>query len=608
MPTGQIYPSSSFKPINKRQEFEILRNQLEIERSSFLTHWRDLGDFILPRRPRFEVTEVNRGERKNQKIIDSTATLALRTLRSGMMGGVTSPARPWFNLTTIDPDLADFAPIKEWLYTVTQRMRSIFLRSNLYNVLPIVYGDLGCFATSAMSVEEDFGSVIRCYPFPIGSYSIANDDKLRVRVFFREFRYTVRQVVMKFGQTDPKTGAVDWSNISTHVKNMWDNGNYEIWVDVVHVIQPNPNFDGNRMGSKFKKFLSVYYERGLSGQNSKQNYITPGTDEGKFLSESGYDFFPILAPRWEVNAEDVYGTDCPGMTALGDIRQLQLGEKRAAQAIEKMIKPPMTGPTAMRNQSASILPGDITYVDTREGHPGFRPAHEVRDPHIRELEGKQDQVRGRIRRAFYEDLFLMLALDPRSEPPTAREVEERHEEKLLALGPVLEQLNQDLLDPLIDNTFDFMVRQSVDARGNFIDGAIIPRPPEELRGAPLKVEYVSIMAQAQKMLGITSVDRFTNFAINTAAQTQKLDLLDVVDFDELVRTYGDITSIPPKILKRADVVAAERQQKAQQAQAMQATQMVREGAGAAKDLASADLEGNNALKELMRQAQAGQVT
>jgi len=599
--------SSFYKPQTKRQQYEILRAQLEIERASFLSHFKELGDYILPRRPRFEVTDVNRGERKNQKIIDSTATLAIRTLRSGMMGGVTSPARPWFRLTTIDPNLAEFRSVKVWLAEVSQRMSNIFLRSNLYNVLPIIYGDLGCFATAAMALEEDFiGPVVRAYPFPIGSYMLSNNEKLKVDVFFREFRYTVRQLVMKFGQKDDKTGAAMWENFSSHVKNLWDSGQYETWVDVCHVIQPNQEYDGRRLQSKYKKYSSTYYERGVSGQ-TQQGYIT-SQDQDRFLSEKGFNNFPVLCPRWEVNAEDVYGTDCPGMTSLGDIKQLQLGERRAAQAIEKMIKPPMTGPTSLRNQSASILPGDITYVDVREGQQGFQPAHELRNPPIDALENKQNQIRARIRKAFYEDLFLMLALDPRREPPTAREIEERHEEKLLALGPVLEQLNQDLLDPLIDNTFNIMVKRSIDPRtGELFDGAIIPKPPQELRGQPLRVEYISVMAQAQKMLGIAGVDRFTSFTTNIVNLTKNIEILDKVDFDYLLETYGDMTSIPPKILRSSDIVAAIRAERAKAAQAQAQTQMMSQGATAAKDLSKADMDGNNALTQLMQQAKAGAI-
>jgi hypothetical protein len=577
------------KPYSKRTMFETVRSQLELERSSFATHWRDLGEYILPRRPRFNTSDTNRGDRRNQKIIDSTATLAARTLRSGMMSGVTSPARPWFRLSPQDTGLEEVGHVKDWLYFVSQRMSTIFTKSNLYNCLPIVYGDIGVFGTGAMSIEEDMDSVIRCYPFAIGSYSISNNDRLKVDTFFRDFRLTVRQIVEKFAQLKD-SGRIDWSNCSSFVRDAWDRGQYETWVDLRHTIRPNEEYDPRKALSKFKKYQSVYYEVGTRGQSGGGQFVTDGIDQDKFLSEKGYDYFPILCPRWEVTGEDAYGTSCPGMDALGDIKQLQLGEKRAAQAIEKMVNPPMTGPASLRNQKASILPGDITYVDVREGQQGYRPAHEV-NLRLGELENKQQQIRGRIQRAFYEDLFLMLAESDRREI-TAREVEERHEEKLLALGPVLEQLNQDLLDPLIDNTFQIMLRQRM-----------IPPPPKELQGMPLRIEYISIMAQAQKLIGIAGIERFHGF-IAQAAQVEP-SVKDKVNYDQMADIYGDMTSLPPGIVRTDEEVQAVRQQQAQAVQAQQQSEAVAQGAQAAKNLSQADTSGKNALTELMQQAQAG---
>lgn len=111
---------------SKRAQLEQLRAMLWTDRSSFDAHWRDLGDFLLPRRTRFWAGDRNRGDKRNQNIIDSTATFATRTLASGLHAGLTSPARPWFKLTTPDPDLAEFKPVQEWLETVTQRMQVVF--------------------------------------------------------------------------------------------------------------------------------------------------------------------------------------------------------------------------------------------------------------------------------------------------------------------------------------------------------------------------------------------------------------------------------------------------------------------------------------------------
>jgi Bacteriophage head to tail connecting protein len=198
----------------KRQKFEIIRAQLENERATFTAHWRDLGDFILPRRPRFYTSDVNKGDRRNQKIIDSTATLACRTLRSGMMSGITSPARPWFRLATPDPSLSEMGSVKRWLDDVQRILQTSFLRSNLYNILPIAYGDLGVFGTAPIFVEEVFnGDVMNFSSFPVGSYMISKDHAGKVDTFIREFRMTVRQIVSQFGELD-KDGKPSWDNMS----------------------------------------------------------------------------------------------------------------------------------------------------------------------------------------------------------------------------------------------------------------------------------------------------------------------------------------------------------------------------------------------------------
>jgi hypothetical protein len=575
----------------KRQRYERQKAQMEAERSSFLPSWRETGEYLLPRRPRFLSSDVNRGDRRNQKIIDSTGTVAVRNLKSGMMSGITSPARPWFRLTTPDPDMAEFASVKRWLDIVTRAMQTAFMRCGVYQSLPTTYGDMGVFATAALGVEEDFDKIARFTSFPIGSYAISNNDKLQVDAFTRDLRMTVRQLVKKFGQTDEKSGRPMWEHFSDFVKQEFDRGNYETWVDVCHIITPNMEWNPEALSAKHTKpYASCYYEKGTVQGSQHSNYMEQHQD--RFLRESGYDYFPVLVPRWEVTGEDVWGTNCPGFECIGDVKQLQLGEKRSAEAIEKKVKPPMVAPVSLMNMKTSILPGDITYADEREGMKGFRPAHEV-NLSIVELEEKQAQVRRRIQRVCFEDLFLMLANDTRSNI-TAREIEERHEEKLLALGPVLEQLNQDLLDPMIDIMFAIMITQGH-----------IPEPPKEIQGVPLKVEYISVMAQAQKLVGISSSERF----LSIASQILALDpeSRHKINFTQFIDVYGDQISLQPGIIRTDDEVAEMQEQVAKAQQAQQRMELLSQGATAARDLSAANLEGDNALARILDNAQAGQM-
>ena len=561
----------------KRVRYSRLAAQLKNERSSFEADWAESNNWILSRRARFFTSDTNKGGRRNQRIVDSTGTLAVRTLQAGMMSGITSPSRDWKKLTTDDPDLAEFGSVKRWLSVVNDRMTNMFLRTNLYNVLPLTYGDMGVFATAGIWMEEDFDRVAQFYSLPIGSYWIANDDQMRVRVLMREFPMTVRQIVMKFGMVD---GKPSWDNISTYVKTLWERGEYEAWIDIGHMCHENTEYDDKKFASF--KYVSCYFELGSSNMQ-EANYLID-RDKDVYLRDSGYNYFPGLFPRWQVTGGDVYGTSCPGFDAIGDIKQLQHGEKKAAKAIDKGVDPAMVGPVALRNQKASILPGDITYTDEREGMKGFRAAHEI-NLDLNHLELKQQQIRQRIQRAFYEDLFLMLAQSDRREI-TAREIDERHEEKLLALGPVLEQTNQDLLDPLIDNMFDFMVSQNQ-----------IPEPPPELQGMKLKVEYVSIMAQAQKLAGVANLERFGGTVMNIAKMTGVLPRK--INLDQFIDVYGDRLSVDPTIIRTDEEVEAMEKADQQAQQQAQALQNIETAAGAAQKLAGAKLEEDSALKRLV---------
>lgn len=543
----------------KRQQLEKMRMTLRSERESFMPHWRDLSDYVMPRRARYTIAERNKGDRRNKKIIDSTATLAMRNLMAGMMSGLTSPARPWFSLTTPDPSLGEFGPVKTWLDDVTKRMRTIFLKSNLYNALPLLYCDQGLFGTSAMAVLEDDQDVIRCYSFPIGSYCLAQSHRHTVDTFVREYAMTVRQLVQRFGL----------ENCSRSVQDQYNNGNYETWIDVAHMIHPNEEYNPEKLAAKYKRFSSCYWELGSD-------------EEGKFLDESGFDEFPVMAPRWNLTGEDVYGHS-PGMDALGDVQQLQAMQRRMIQSIDKMVNPPMVAPTSMQNKKASLLPGDITYVDTTQGSTGFRPAHEIRMP-LQELSVLVGETQNRIKRCFYEDLFLMLANSDRRQI-TAREIEERHEEKLLMLGPVLERQNEDLLDPLIDRTFAIMLR-----RGE------VPPPPPEISGQELKVEYISIMAQAQKMVATSGLERFVGFVGNLAAA--KPDIADKLDFDQVVDEYSDMLGVPPKIVRPDEEVAKIREGRAQAIAAQQRAEQLQQVAQGAKLLSETDMGNDSALARL----------
>lgn len=552
---------------SRKQFLEKQLSQLVTARSSYDSHWKELSDFILPNCGRFLTTDAGRNKR-NTKVVDPTGGLASRTLESGMLSGITSPTRPWFSLNTPNKQLMDSWPVKMWLSQVVELMNDVMNKSNWYQSLTVLYRYLGTFATGAISILEDDEDVIRTHVLPIGSYYISNSDRLQVDTVFRKFSMTCRQLVAKFGL----------ENVSDSVKSSWDTGAYETWFEVVHAVLPNTNRDTGKLNSKNKRYSSVYYEPGGSGD--------------KLLSESGFDEMPILVPRWDINGEDAYGSSCPGILALGGVKALQLQQKRKDQAIDKLVNPPMMAPSSMKNERLSLLPGDVTYYNGAGDTQGFKPVYEI-NPRISELLESIQDGRQLTNECYFVPLFNMFSnINTRSMPIEA--VNEMRDEKMLQIGPVLDRLNDELLDPAIDRIFNIMNRRGM-----------LPPPPEELQGQPLRVEYTSVMAQAQKAVGIGSIERFVGFIGNmTAAGFQQA--ADKLDVDQAIDEYGDMLGVPTTITKSDEQVQAEREQRAQQQQAAQSLQMGAGAADIAKTLSQAGTGDPNLLTSIQQAMQQGQ--
>jgi len=550
--------------LSYKKRLEALRS----ERSSFIPLYRELSDYHLAHRGRFLTSDRNKGHKRNTKQINNTSRMSARILSSGMMSGITSPARPWFRLSSGDTDLDDFAAIKRWLFQVQALMYKVFSSSNLYNSLHVIYSELGVFGTGALGIYQDFNNVIWCRPYTVGSYMLALNDKNVSDTFYREYELTVGQCIKQFGE----------DSCSEHIKQQWKSGNSEAWIKVIHVIEPNDNRDQQSPLAKDKKFRSVYFE----DSSPKKG------DKDLFLKQSGFDTFPIMTPRWDVTAEDVYATDCPGITALGDTKALQHGEKKLYQGVDKVSNPPLQGDIGLKSKvNAGVLKGnEILWL--AKNSDGLQSIYNNYKPDLNAIVKVNQESEFRIKRAFYEDLFLMLANTDRRQI-TAREVAEKHEEKLLMLGPVLERLHTELLDPLIDRTFDILQ-----------ENGALPLPPEELQGRDLEVEYVSVLAQAQRLVNTGAIDRITQFAGSLApiwpGARHKINAEQAVD------EYSTALGVDPSIINSDEevelLVAAEAQAQAAAQQQAQSAAAIKMG----KDASDIKIEDDNAVGAMMRRA------
>lgn len=533
------------------------------DRYSWWIHWRELAVYILPRRYRWLVTpnQQSRGQEINQAIIDSTGTVAARALSAGMMSGNTSPTRQWFNLRIQGFGTDENDPVNEWLSEVRTRMMRVFQESNFYNAAAVVYMDLAVFGTAPIIIYEDSENIIHCINPCAGEYYVANNDKGVVGVLYREFTMTVGALVEWFGE----------ENVSDPILTSYKRGGGELQqeIKVAHAIEPNRG-PIKAVPEKFA-WREIYWEYG-------------GPDTDKFLAKRGFYEVPFACPRWDISGNDAYGRS-PGMDALGDIKQLQMETKRKAQAIDKLANPPMVADVELQNKPASTLPGGVTFLAKKEG-VGFKPAYENFRPPIKDLMVDIQDIRERIRQIFFNDLFLMFQ-QLEAEPRSATAIDARKEEKMIMLGPVLERLQTEFHDKVIDRTFQIMLR-----------GGLLPDPPEEIQGHPIQVEYVSMLAAAQKAVETAGIERLFQWVGQLAGA--KPDLLEKPDWEYSIEKYSSLLGNDPKLLVDSDTYKALLKNKQQQ-QAMAANaQMGEQVANASKNLSQTEVGGGiNAVQALL---------
>lgn len=518
-------------------------------RQPYEAHFRELGEQFQPRRSRFSKgTDHKSKEAMNRKIINSRPRLALRTMQSGMHTGVTSPARPWFRLVPKDPGLKEHAPVKEHFQTAQREMRQLLQSSGLYSVLHTLWGDLGLYGYDAAIIEDDDRTGLYGQALVPGEYWIAANGRGMVDTLYREVNMTVKQVVGKFVYRNDPSADPDWSTVTDAVKRLWDNNKVGEKVPVRHLIMPRAERDPRSPTSENKPIMSTYWEEGESK---------------RVLGDLGYDKNPILSSRWDVEGTNTYGSS-PAMDTLPDAKELQRKERDKAEAVRRVNRPPMNLPTEMRNSPFSLMPEAVNFMT--DPTKGAVPAYQVNPP-LREL---QDDIRvseERIDEGMYANLFLMIARMDRRQV-TAREIDERHEEKLLGLGPVLERQHREKLAVLLDRVYQRVVDE----------GKVAPLPPE-FEGLPTSIDYVSTLGQAMKAVATGGIERLYSFAGNLAAVDQ--NVMDNLDNDAAVQEYADMIGVTGKVLRPKSDVEETRQTRAEQAQQQQALEQATQAAEAA---------------------------
>lgn len=576
------------KRIIQGEDWSKLRQHLESSLAMLRT-WRDtwwiqnysdLATFILPRRSIWltqsagglpSPNTMTRGLEINESILDPTATFAARVCAGGLMSGLASPSRPWFKIIPAMRGVEIDDAARSWLDSVEDIVYTVLARSNFYNSFAQECEDIVVYGTAVNIIYEDQKDLIRCYTPAIGEYFLASGATLRVDTLCRIYVMTISQIVDFFGL----------QNCSQDVQQMWNEKGGALTTErlIAHCIEPNFAVGGTTVGKVKGNFAwrEVYWMYGAG---------TPFP-----LSIRGFVDQPFTAGRWSTQSNDAYGRS-PGMDVLPDVMQLQVETARKAEGIEKGLRPPLLAHNELKNQPTSLLPGKVTFVSDMTAGKGIRSVYETQFD-LRDVTADINMIQQRIKVGLFNDLFLAILQGP-TEEKTKFEIQARLTEKMQIIGPVIENLLSESLQPKLRRIFGILKRKGM-----------IPPPPDSMKNVPLNIDFVSILAVAQKAASTGGIEALMRMA-GELGQINP-EVLDNVDFDEAIHEYNDLLGNKQKLMKGPKTVAAVREQRQQQqkqqqdaAMAGHAAEVANTAAGAANTLASTPVgSGQDALSAIL---------
>lgn len=570
--------------MNRKEKLEYLRVQSKQRFDKIRNTWIELGGWAAPWRIKWLLSQTE-GERNNRHIVDTTHITALRSYTAGFMEGNTSSSRPWYRTGTGEMEVDMFPEHHDWLDKFNAATYRNFSKSNFYHSVGQFYYDYGVFNTGAYYIEEVPSIGLFYHNLEPGSFYSLNNSYGDAVVLVREFQLTVKALVEGYGRK--VDGSADWSNISSEVRKMYEDGIYTQYVGVVQVVQRNEDFDPNLpVGGKNRQWVSYTYETGQGKgeyiyevSNSLSSSFSVG-NEGLFLKVSYSKYKPFLVGKSASGNNYEYGETGPTLDALGAIKSLQKKAIAKDQALEHILRPAMQGPSTLKKSYVTTSPNSFVPLDAFSNQgKGMRPIFEI-NPAVGALTGDVQDLRSQVEKLYYADYLLYLSRNPKTR--TAAETHAVVQEQQTFIGPNLQSLNWTHNTPIVEHMMEWTLDNDPS----------VPPLPEGLQGRFIKPEFISVFAQAQRAADLPVIDRY--MAMISQVASINPSILDKANLDRIADLYEDRLYLPAGINRPQNEVDARREQAQMMMQRQQELEAAMSTASAAKDASVAiNNMGNN---------------
>lgn len=505
--------------------------------------WNDITDYVLPLRGDFyedaaseaEVT-WDRGE-----IFDSTAIVACKQLASAMQANVTSFSQKWFDLKFGDDELNSDGVAMEWLQAVGNAIYDALVESNFDVEIAESYLDLASMGTTILIEEEDQDAKQLLFTaLPLRECVFEENAKKQGSGLYRRRYMTALQLEDMFDDKLPTKilDKLDTPEAGTE--------KFEV-IFAIFIRKDRKDADTSKLLAP--KVRPIGYK-----------YILKSSAE-LLGEEGGYYEMPAYITRWAKTGGSKWGYS-PAMECIADIRTLNLIKEATLEAAGKAIDPATISEDGTIIGDLDLQRGGHTIVTNLDGLKPFESASKF-DVSNMQIEYLTQSIR---------DAFFQNQLELKESPAmTATEVNVRYELMQRLLGPVVARLKTDLLDPVIQRTFNIIYRQGD-----------LPELPEGYNIRDLNIEYNGVLPRAQKA---DQANIITEFLMEVAQMAEIFpSALDLIDVDAAVRERAILKGVPMKILKSEEEVDQGRKQDAEKQAEMQQIEQAAMGGEAMQSL------------------------
>lgn len=490
-------------------------DRLKSKKTNWNDTWEEVLENFAPQRNR--IYDKTRGEERGHRLYDSTPQHFAELLASALHSMLTNPSVQWFSLGTGDTGIDRKTENQKYIQKLVSKVHDILNATNFQTEIHELYLDLVTMGTGVMLIEKDPKELIRFTSIPVFEMDLEEDSKGIVKTAARHIKMRVDQAFDKYGE----------EAFGTKATRLKKDPSQEICIS--HLVMRREDANLNKIDPLNKAFASYHIWQ----------------EEKILLKESGYDEFPYVCPRWSKLGNETYGRS-PAVKTLSDARMLQQMMKTVLRGAQKAVDPPFIMAHDSVLGRLNLTAGGVTAA--RHGMmDGIKPL--MSGARVDLGMDMVNQVRLNIKQGFYIDQLQLGGSDRMTE----LEVNIRNDENLRLLSPILGRLHNEMLDPLVGRILKILMEKN----------ELPQNTPVDLQTNRLKMHYRSQIAKAQTANEGRQLSAFVGEAVQMAGALNKPEILDGINFDEVLKVKASLDGIVMSIFNNPEETEGIRESRGQ---------------------------------------------